>query len=285
MLEVLCVHCCTVSFVHIFYRTMLLLSLCVSPFVRHKLVLYRNNWTNRTGIWLGGFLTPKEIWVSSKISVLPSGTLSQTLHLENFATASRLLCQQLVIIVDGRARACWRHLYDSRRVVAVYYKSINCSPLTPFDLLWICRTVCFYSWQNFDWLSASRRLSAVAEFLMLLKQQFRNHLFLLSIVTHCFASSIIHVLNIHHIPTKNFLIFGHNLRERRLLFPNSLTIRLLRILCILGKTPTSHSLRCYTTLWKLRQIWGNALMPWSGLNKAATVHASSAYCFCLFSKV
>ena len=131
MLEVLCVHCCTVSFVHIFYRTMLLLSLCVSPFVRHKPVLYRNNWTNRTGIWLGGFLTPKEIWVSSKISVLPSGTLSQTLDLENFATASRLRCQQLVIIVDGRARACWRHLYDSRRVVAVYYKSINCSPLTP----------------------------------------------------------------------------------------------------------------------------------------------------------
>jgi len=53
-----------------------------------------------------GFLTPKEIWVSSKISVLLSGTLSQTLHLENFATASRLRCQQLVIIVDGRARAC-----------------------------------------------------------------------------------------------------------------------------------------------------------------------------------
>ena len=30
----------------------------------------------------------KEIWVSPKIRVRPSGTLSQTLDLENFATAS-----------------------------------------------------------------------------------------------------------------------------------------------------------------------------------------------------
>ena len=41
---------------YILHRTMLLLSLCVSPFVCHKPVLYRNNWTNRTGIWLGGSL-------------------------------------------------------------------------------------------------------------------------------------------------------------------------------------------------------------------------------------
>jgi len=48
----------------------------------------------------------------------------------------------VVVTVDGRA--CWRHLYDNRRVVAVYYKSVNSIPLTPFDLLWICRT-CFYT--------------------------------------------------------------------------------------------------------------------------------------------
>ena len=30
-------------------------------------------------------------------------------------------CQQLVDVVDGRV--CWRHLYDNRRVVAVYYTS------------------------------------------------------------------------------------------------------------------------------------------------------------------
>ena len=46
-----------------------------------------------------------------EIRVLPS-------DLENFATE-----------VDGRA--CSPHLYDNRRVVAVYYKSINCNLLTP----------------------------------------------------------------------------------------------------------------------------------------------------------
>ena len=36
----------------------------------------------------------KEMWVSPKITVLPCGTLSQTLDLDNFATASRSRCQQ-----------------------------------------------------------------------------------------------------------------------------------------------------------------------------------------------
>ena len=30
----------------------------VRPSVRHKPVLYRNHWTNRTGFWQGGFLRP-----------------------------------------------------------------------------------------------------------------------------------------------------------------------------------------------------------------------------------
>jgi len=36
----------------------------------------------------------KEILISAKIRVLPSGTLSQTLDLENFTTASGSCCQQ-----------------------------------------------------------------------------------------------------------------------------------------------------------------------------------------------
>jgi len=36
----------------------------------------------------------KEIWVSPKIRVLPSGTLSQTLDLENFDPAIRSRCQR-----------------------------------------------------------------------------------------------------------------------------------------------------------------------------------------------
>jgi len=45
-------------------------------------------------------LRSTEIWVSTKITVLTSRTLSQTPDLENFAT-SRSRCQQLVV-VDGR---------------------------------------------------------------------------------------------------------------------------------------------------------------------------------------
>ena len=52
-------------------------------------------------------------------------------------------------------------LIDSRWVVAVYYKSIYCNPLTPLDLLWLCRTPCFYTLQDFDRRSASRGASAV----------------------------------------------------------------------------------------------------------------------------
>ena len=49
--------------------------------------------------WHGGFLPPiphcyKEIWVSPKIRVLPSRTLSQIPDVENFATASRSRRQQ-----------------------------------------------------------------------------------------------------------------------------------------------------------------------------------------------
>jgi len=109
--------------------------LCLS--VRHKPVLYRNNWSNLAGFWHGGFFTYptlflKEIRVPPKISILPSGTLLQTLkilprqvdHIVNNSTK----------LVDGRA--CWR-LYDSRQVMAVYCSSVSLT-LTPLpDLLWI----------------------------------------------------------------------------------------------------------------------------------------------------
>jgi len=61
----------------------------------------------------------EEIWVSPKIKVL-----SKFHHGKSIALSTKL-----IVVVDGRV--CWRHLYDNRRVVAVYYKSINCNPLTP----------------------------------------------------------------------------------------------------------------------------------------------------------
>jgi len=59
----------------------------VRPSIRHKSVLYGNDWTNRAGFWQGGFLPHipdcyKEIWVSPETRVLHSGTLSQTSDLK-----------------------------------------------------------------------------------------------------------------------------------------------------------------------------------------------------------
>ena len=68
-----------------------------------------------------------------------SGTLSRTSDTENFATASRI-----DRVVNKTRRSSQRSsllttpIYDSRRVVAVHYKSINCNPQTLFDLLSIC---------------------------------------------------------------------------------------------------------------------------------------------------
>ena len=110
-----------------------------------------------------------EIWVSPKIKVLPclrkfvvNSGLGKFRHGKSIALSTKLV----VVVVDGRA--CWRHLYDIRGVVAVYYKSINCNPLTPslrfvVDLLY---NLFLYSWQDFDWHSASRGPSALAELLV-----------------------------------------------------------------------------------------------------------------------
>jgi len=98
--------------------------------------VYRNDWTNRAGFWHGGFFPPIPLCVIRKSGylqngALSSGTLSQTSDLEmKFRHGKSIaLSTKLVVVVDGRA--CWRRLYDSRRVVAVYYKSTNCNPLTP----------------------------------------------------------------------------------------------------------------------------------------------------------
>ena len=65
------------------------------PDVCHKWDFCRDGWTDRTVFFAREFLSThptlyfKEIRVSPKLMVLPSGTLTQTLDLENFATAYR----------------------------------------------------------------------------------------------------------------------------------------------------------------------------------------------------
>ena len=61
------------------------------------------------------------------------------------------------------------HTYDGRRVVAVYYRSVDCNPLN--SITSICCTALFLqlcsSWQDFNWHCASCSLSAVAELLVI----------------------------------------------------------------------------------------------------------------------
>ena len=105
----------------------------------------------------------REIWVSPKIRVLPSGTLSQTRDLDNFATVSQSCCQRnssTVDLVDHTYKGRWvgvkRNLLTPilRLVVHLFYNFF----------LQLCS-----SWQDFDWHSVSRGPSAVAEFLVKLK--------------------------------------------------------------------------------------------------------------------
>jgi len=74
----------------------------------------------------GGFLQAILYCIVRKFGCLQKGTsfcnFSQTQDLEeNFATASRHNSSTLALVDDT---------YDGRRVVAVYYTSVNCNPLT-----------------------------------------------------------------------------------------------------------------------------------------------------------
>ena len=93
----------------------------------------------------------KEIWVSPKITVLSYGTLSQTSDLENFATASCSPCQQnsssTVELVDDTCTTVDESWLFTTRQSTVTLQLHHC------DLLWICRTTCFCSRQDFDWHS------------------------------------------------------------------------------------------------------------------------------------
>ena len=118
------------------YAVVVCLSDCLS--VRHMTLSYYIETTTRIGLRLI-FGTEASFDISytvlkfvyfQKLRVLPSGTLLQTLDLENFATASRWcgrLNSSTVELVDhtyeGRAPRDWIH--------TVCYSLIDCNPLTP----------------------------------------------------------------------------------------------------------------------------------------------------------
>ena len=73
----------------------------------------KNGWMNWASFWHGSFLSPilhcvqKKFWISSKIMVFLSGTLSQTLYIENIA----LVCQSSIVETCGSLSVCSRLLH------------------------------------------------------------------------------------------------------------------------------------------------------------------------------
>ena len=99
----------------------------VSPSVcvHYKSDFYRNGWLNRAV--LARELPSTHTYarrVSPKIKALPPGTLYQTLDLENFATAGRIVLSTKL----GDGRACWSHL-------RFFSKSKNMTFYVFFELL------------------------------------------------------------------------------------------------------------------------------------------------------
>ena len=120
-----------------------MLSSCVHVclLVSHKPVIVSKQLDESSWVflaWIGLSFTYsrmlfKAIWVSRKYYVTSLWDLVPNSGLRKFRHSKSIaLSTKLVVVVDGRA--CWRHLYDSRRVVAVYNGSVSCNPLTP--LLW-----------------------------------------------------------------------------------------------------------------------------------------------------
>jgi len=152
-----------------------MLSSRVHPSVCHKPVLYLDDWTNRAVFGMGfastySSLWYKKTWVSPKIWTLPSGTYPnskiQTPDSENFATTSRLRCQQnssssstVELVDDTYTTIDESWLFTTSRSTVTFW-------LHHCDFLWICCTTCFYGWQDFDWQRASRGPSVVAEFVV-----------------------------------------------------------------------------------------------------------------------
>ena len=143
--------------------------------VRHKPVLYWNDWTNRDSFGMGGLFLPILHCVIRVFGYLQNKSTSLWNSAPNYERRKfrhgKSIALSTKLNVDGRA--CWRHLYDSRRVVAVYYKSVSCNPLTPLlrfvvDLLYNLFAQLCNSRQDSDWHGASRGPSAVAELLVYL---------------------------------------------------------------------------------------------------------------------
>ena len=125
----------------------------VHPSVSHNTVVCRNNWTNQAVFlpWRLPSTYPtlycKESWVSAKIRALFSG------HRKFTMACLKSCCQRnsssSVKLVDNTyATFSESWLFTASQWTVTLW-------LWYFDLLWICCTTCFYSWQDFNWHSTS----------------------------------------------------------------------------------------------------------------------------------
>ena len=85
------------------------LPMCLCLSVCHKSVFYRNGWTNRAVLaWELPSTYPtvcyKELQAPSKMRVLSSGTLLQTLDFENFGTAYRTV-KRVINLAGDKGRS------------------------------------------------------------------------------------------------------------------------------------------------------------------------------------
>ena len=115
-----------------------MLSSCVRPSVCPSLT---SRYCETTGqsrcFWHAGFLPPiRHSHLVRKFGYLqksgyfclwdfvPNSGLRKFRHGKSTALSTKL-----IVVVDGRV--CWQQRHDSRPVVAVYCKSVNCNPLAP----------------------------------------------------------------------------------------------------------------------------------------------------------
>jgi len=113
------------------YAGFLCPAVCMS--VRHKPVLYRNYWTNRAGFFFAGRLTSTYPTLCCKESLVSPKFGSYFWDCPKLRTW-KFSPRQVDRVVNKTRRRRSNLLTTPIRqpvVMAVYYKSVNCKPLTP----------------------------------------------------------------------------------------------------------------------------------------------------------
>jgi len=111
--------------------------LSVRPSVHYKPVLNRNDWTNRVGFWHGDFFSIYPTLFYKEIEYLKQKLEYFLLEFCPKLQTEKILPRPVDRVVNKirrrrrRSRLLTTSIRQSRRLVAVYNKSVNCNPSTP----------------------------------------------------------------------------------------------------------------------------------------------------------